>query len=65
MGKWRQNCFFLGVGGELSLPRTEFICMFMDNNEFALLSVTYNFQSKIAPMESESDNPGRYTSDKE
>lgn len=38
--------------------------MFMDNNEFALLSVTYNFQSKIAPVESESDNPGGYISDK-
>lgn len=36
---------------------TEFICMFIDKNYFALLSVIYNVQSCIiAPIESESDN---------
>ena len=53
MCKWRQNPFL----GGWSLSWTKSICMFIDKNYFALLSVIYNFLSEIAPMESESDNP--------
>lgn len=55
MCKWRQNCHFLGVEEGLSLPCAEFIHVYK-KNWFALLSVIYNFQIKIAPVESESDN---------